>query len=77
MNHLTGRDILIFFVEVDEIEREEMWIQQDGAPPHYYREVREFLNEYYPQKWIGRGGFLQWPPRSCDLTPLDLFVGLY
>lgn len=63
--------------EVDDIEREQMWIQHDGAPAHYYREVREFLNNHYPQKWIGRDGFIAWPPRSCDLTPLDFFMWGY
>lgn len=58
-------------------ERENMWLQQDGAPPHYHRKVRAFLDQRYPQKWIGRGGFIQWPPRSCDITLLDFFVGLY
>lgn len=60
--------------EIDNNEREQMWIQHDGAPAHYYRAVREFLDNRYPQKWIGRSGFIGWPPRSCDLTPLDFFL---
>ncbi|KAJ4442997.1 hypothetical protein ANN_04645 [Periplaneta americana] len=28
--------------------------QQDGAPPHWYREVRRNLNEGLPNRWIGR-----------------------
>ena len=54
-----------------------MWFQQDGAPPHYHREVQEFLNYHYLQTWIGRCGFIGWPPRSCDLTPLDFFLWEY
>ena len=27
----------------------------DGAPPHFHRHVREFLNQHLPQRWIGRG----------------------
>ena len=42
-----------------------------------YRKVREFLNNHYPQKWIGRDGFIRWPPWSCDLTPLDFFLWGY
>ena len=53
--------------------RRRMWFQQDGAPPHYSREAREFLNERFPNRWIGRGGPVAWPPRSPDLTPLDFF----
>ncbi|GBM88486.1 hypothetical protein AVEN_269361-1 [Araneus ventricosus] len=26
-----------------------------------------------PDRWIGRGGPVLWPPRSPDLTPLDFF----
>jgi hypothetical protein len=46
------------------------WFQQDGAPPHFLNILCQFLNECLPDKCIGRGGFLAWPPRSPDLTPL-------
>lgn len=51
--------------------------QQDGAPPHYTRAVREFLDEHYPGHWIGRRGAIEWPARSPDLTPLDFFLWGY
>jgi hypothetical protein len=49
-------------------------IQQDGAPPHWHQDVRRFLNESLPQRWLGHVGkedlALQfWTPRSPDLTP--------
>lgn len=47
--------------------------QQDGAPPHYHLTVRNFLNERFPGRWIGRRGAIEWPARSPDLTPLDFF----
>lgn len=25
---------------------------QDGEPPHYYRLIREWLNDNYPKRWI-------------------------
>jgi len=55
-------------------DSEDFIFQQDGAPPHCHRDVRRFLNESLPQRWIGRVGkedlALQfWPPRSHDLTP--------
>ncbi|GBN74081.1 hypothetical protein AVEN_61424-1 [Araneus ventricosus] len=43
--------------------------QQDGAPPHYGNIVREFLDTTSPQRWIGRGAVMAWPPRSPDITP--------
>ncbi|GFT11706.1 DUF4817 domain-containing protein [Trichonephila clavipes] len=43
--------------------------KQDGAPPHWNKNVRELLNERLPHRWIGRAGprdltCLHWPPRS-------------
>jgi hypothetical protein len=48
--------------------------QQDGAPPHFARDVKNFLNATFPQHWIGRGGHISWVPRSQDLSPLDFFL---
>ena len=47
---------------------------QDGAPPHYLTEVRDYLNDRFPNQWIGRSAPIAWPPRSQDLTPLDFFL---
>ena len=30
--------------------------QQDGAPPHWHRDVRAYLNHILPLRWIGRSG---------------------
>lgn len=51
--------------------------QQDGAQPHWGLHVRGFLNETFPDRWIGRGGPIPWPPRSPDITPLDFFLWGY
>ena len=52
--------------------------QQDGAPPHWTLNVRDWLNANFPQRWIGRlPSPMQWPPRSPDLTPLDFFLWGY
>jgi hypothetical protein len=48
--------------------------QQDGAPAHFSRPVREFLDETFPGHWIGRGGSVEWPPYSPDLTPCDFWL---
>jgi hypothetical protein len=38
------------------------------------RHVREYLNESFPNRWLGHGGPVAWPPRSPDLTtPLDYY----
>ncbi|GFW55823.1 uncharacterized protein TNCV_122071 [Trichonephila clavipes] len=50
-----------------------MWFQQDGALSHYARHVSENLERTFPNRWIGSGGPVTWPPRSPDLSPLDFF----
>ena len=50
-----------------------MVFQQDGAPAHYKKEVRHYLNENLPNRSIRRRGSIEWPARSPDLTPLDFF----
>ncbi|GBN37300.1 hypothetical protein AVEN_67268-1 [Araneus ventricosus] len=51
--------------------------QQEGAPPRYGNIVCEFLDTTFPQRWIGRGAVMAWPPRSQDITPLDFYLWGY
>ena len=48
--------------------------QQDDALAHHSREVRAFLDEQLPDRWIGRRGPVEWAPCSPDLTPYDFFL---
>lgn len=50
-----------------------MHFQHDGAPAHFGRAVRHWLDQNYPARWIGRGGPIVWPPRSPDLNPVDYY----
>lgn len=59
------------------IPADSIWFQQDGAPPHYSRIVRDYLNNIFPNRWIGRRGVIEWPARSPDLTPLDFYLWGY
>jgi len=54
-----------------------MWFQYDGAPAHCAGIVRDYLNERFSQRWIGRNGFIRWPPTSPNLTPCDYFLWGY
>lgn len=54
--------------------RTRMWFMHDGAPAHFSRVVRNLLNTSYRGRWIGRGGTVNWPPRSPDLNPLDYYL---
>ncbi|EFN82476.1 hypothetical protein EAI_06335, partial [Harpegnathos saltator] len=56
---------------------DDVWFQQDGASPHYGRIVRNYLNDTFPNRWIGRRGTIEWPPRSPDIAPLDFFLWGY
>ena len=53
----------------------EFYFQQDGTPPHYPHNVRLFLDEILPNRWIEWKGFIEHPPHLPDLTPLDFFYG--
>lgn len=88
-NNLTG-DIYLDFLQntlVPELTRlfpsengnfdERIYFQQDGAPPHYAANVREFLNNIFRNRWIGRRGTIEYPARSPDLTPLDFYLWGY
>lgn len=59
---------------VPENTRRTMWYQHDGVPCHFARNVRNYLNEQYRDRWIGRGGPAPWPARSPDLTVMDFFL---
>ena len=50
------------------------WFQHDGAPPHFTRAVRGYLDRRFGQTWLDRGDPIDWPARSPDLTPLDYFL---
>ena len=53
-----------------------LWFMKDGAPAHSARTVIQYLNEQFPQKWIGRNSLFKWPARSTDLNPVDYFYGV-
>ncbi|ERL94999.1 hypothetical protein D910_12271 [Dendroctonus ponderosae] len=72
INHLS-----VLLEEVPFNIRTNIWLQLDGAPPHYHCEVRQFLNANFQNRWIGRNGFQDWPPRSPNLTPLHFFLWGY
>jgi len=54
--------------------RNQMYFQHDGAPPHYTRHVREYLNESFPNRCLGCGGPVAWARRLPDITPLDYYL---
>ncbi|GFU57658.1 putative DD41D transposase [Trichonephila clavipes] len=57
--------------------RKELWFQQDGATCHTARVTIDLLKDTFGDRLISRFGPVNWPPRSCDLTPLDYFLWGY
>ncbi|KAJ4430312.1 hypothetical protein ANN_22525 [Periplaneta americana] len=56
------------------INRQHIHFLHDGAPAHFSRTARRYLDRRFPDRWIGRGGPIAWPPRSPDLKPLDFYL---
>lgn len=76
VNGVRYREMItsFFLPRIEEMNVEGMWFQQDGATCHTARETIQLLHQSFPGRVISRFGDQNWPPRSCDLTPLDFFL---
>ncbi|GFX04234.1 hypothetical protein TNCV_3973831 [Trichonephila clavipes] len=66
-----------FIPELNNHDVQELWFQQDGATCHTARAAIDLLKDTLGDRLISRFGPVNWPPRSCDLTPLDYFLWGY
>ncbi|GFU96229.1 transposable element Tc3 transposase [Trichonephila clavipes] len=66
-----------FIPELNNHDVQELWFQQDGATCHTARATIDLLKDTFGDRLISRFGPVNWPPRSCDLTPLDCFLWGY
>ncbi|GFS82100.1 transposable element Tc3 transposase [Trichonephila clavipes] len=66
-----------FIPELNNHDVQELWFQQDGATCHTARATIDLLKDTFGDRLISRFGPVSWPPRSCDLTPLDYFLWGY
>ncbi|GFU71557.1 putative DD41D transposase [Trichonephila clavipes] len=66
-----------FFPELNNHDVQELWFQQDGATGHTARATIDLLKNTFGDRLISRFGPVNWPSRSCDLTPLDYFLWRY
>ncbi|GFU87872.1 transposable element Tc3 transposase [Trichonephila clavipes] len=66
-----------FIPELNNHDVQELWFQQDGATCHTARATIDLLKDTFVDRLISRFGPVNWPPRSCDLTPLDYFLWGY
>ena len=63
-----------FFPQMEGEDIGDIWFQQDGATCHTANATVELLRGTFENRIISRRGDVNWPPRSCDLTPLDYFL---
>ncbi|GFV84193.1 putative DD41D transposase [Trichonephila clavipes] len=66
-----------FIPELNNHDVQELWFQQDGATCHTARATINLLKDTFGDRLISRFGPVNWPPRSCNLTPLDYFLWGY
>ncbi|GFW96965.1 transposase [Trichonephila clavipes] len=66
-----------FIPELNNHDVQGLWFQQDGAACHKARATIDLLKDTFGDRLISRFGPVNWPPRSCDLTPLDYFLWCY
>ncbi|GFV32840.1 putative DD41D transposase [Trichonephila clavipes] len=66
-----------FTPELNNHDAQELWFQQDGATCHTVRATIDLLKDTFGDRLISHFGPVNWPPRSCDLTPLEYFLWGY
>ncbi|GFU19841.1 uncharacterized protein TNCV_4283681 [Trichonephila clavipes] len=67
----------LFIPELNNHDVQELWFQEDGATCHTARATIDLLKDMFGDRLISRFGPVNWPSRSCDLTPLDYFLWGY
>lgn len=65
------------FPKLQELNIDNLWFQQDGATCHTANETINLLKGQFGDNIISKRGPINWPPRSCDLTPPDYFLWGY
>lgn len=63
-----------FFPNVATHDLGGLWFQQDGATSHTAHATIDLLKGTFGNRVISRNGPVDWPPRSCDITPLDFYL---
>ncbi|GFU79251.1 uncharacterized protein TNCV_2137741 [Trichonephila clavipes] len=64
-----------FISELNNHDVQELCFEQDDAACHTALATIDLLQDTFGDRLISRFGPVNWPPRSCDLTPLIYFCG--
>ena len=65
-----------FWPKLNDMDVDDMWFQQKGATCCTANATMDILHERFEDMVISRGGDVNWPPRSWDLTliAIDFFL---
>ncbi|GFY11221.1 transposable element Tc3 transposase [Trichonephila clavipes] len=77
LNFIPIADVFLQLNFEADVFYRELWFQQDGATCHTARATIDLLKDTFGDRLFPRFGPVSWPPRSCDLTPLDYFLWGY
>ncbi|GFV67130.1 uncharacterized protein TNCV_3668851 [Trichonephila clavipes] len=66
-----------FIPELNNHNVQELWFQQDGTKCHTVFATIDLLKNTFGDRLISHFRPVNWPSRSCDLTPLDYFLWGY
>ena len=64
----------LLFTKIEEGDIGNIWFQQDGAKCHTTEATFDVLRPVFEDRIISGRADVLWPPRSCDLTPLDYYL---
>ena len=62
------------FPKSEEDDMDDIWFQQDEATCHTANVTIDLLRTVFENRIISRNSDVNWPPRSCNLTPLGYFL---
>ena len=62
------------FTQIEEEDIGNIWFQQKGAKYHTAEATIDVLRPVFEDPIVNRRADVVWPPRSCDLTPLDYYL---
>ena len=62
------------FTKIEEENIGNIWLQQDGATCYTAEATLDVLRPVFEDRIISSRANVLWPPRCCDLTPLDYYL---
>lgn len=76
VHYLAMLEDYFFSLVQNQNQLAEFWFQQDGATCHTAAEIFALLQERLLVMLFSRRGPVNFPVRSCDLTPCDFFLSV-